>query len=331
VSDPAPARTGVETRAVAPADADLRLDRWFKRHYPQLGFGHLARLLRTGQVRVDGKRAKPGQRLAAGQQIRVPPLDAAAAASTAPARRAPAAVADADARALQAAVIYQDDDIIAINKPSGLAVQGGSGTRRHVDGMLDALRFDAAERPRLVHRLDKDTSGVLVLARHAAMAARLASLFRGRDVAKTYWALVAGVPEDMRGEISLALAKRPGAGGEKMVADAEGLPATTVYEVAEAIGNRMAWLVLRPRTGRTHQLRVHCEALGTPIVGDGKYGGSAAFIDGVANRLHLHARRIAFRHPENGRPVAIEAPLTGHMLETWRFLGLDPDAEPSTS
>lgn len=313
----------VEIREVAVAEADLRLDRWFRRHYPQIGFSRLARLLRTGQVRVDGKRAKPGQRLAAGQTVRVPPLDAAEAAHAAP-RPAPAEIDESEARALRAAVLYRDDDILVINKPSGLAVQGGSGTRRHLDGMLDALRLGADERPRLVHRLDKDTSGVLVLARNAAMAARLAALFRGRDVAKTYWALVAGVPDMARGEIALALTKRRGQGGEKMVADSEtGQPAVTEYSVVEAIGDRMGWLELHPLTGRTHQLRVHCVELGTPIVGDGKYGGSAAFIDGIANRLHLHARAISFRHPATGKNLRVVAPLSGHMAETWAFLGLD--------
>ena len=322
----ATSRTGVTARDVAAAEEGVRLDRWFRRNYPQIGFGRLAKLLRTGQVRVDGKRSKPGQRLVAGQSIRVPPLDEADAAP-AGRQRAPVAVTEEDAQALHDAVLYQDDDILVINKPSGLAVQGGSGTRRHLDGMLDTLQFEADERPRLVHRLDKDTSGVLVLARNAQAAAKLANLFRGRDVEKTYWALVVGVPNPARGEISVALAKRPGRGGEKMVADAEeGRPAVTGYAIAEAVGGRMAWLVLHPRTGRTHQLRAHCLELGTPIVGDGKYGGAGAFIDGVANRLHLHARKISFRHPGTGKRVTVEAPLTGHMAETWKFFGFDPNS-----
>lgn len=318
-------KRAVETREVAADEGDLRLDRWFKRHYPQIGFGHLAKLLRTGQVRVDGKRAKPGHRLLAGQQVRVPPLDPAAA--PAPPRRSVVTVNADEVAALRGAVLYRDDDIIVFNKPSGLAVQGGSGTRRHLDGMLDALRFEATERPRLVHRLDKDTSGALVLARSAAMAAKLAGLFRGRDVEKTYWALVVGVPEVARGQITLALSKRLGPAGEKMVAAEDGQSASTDFTVVETIGSRMAWLLLQPRTGRTHQLRVHCSALGTPIVGDGKYGGADAFIDGVANRLHLHARQLAFRHPSTGRPLRVVAPLSGHMAETWSFLGLDAKAE----
>jgi 23S rRNA pseudouridine955/2504/2580 synthase len=320
MTEAAARHTAVETREVAANEADLRLDRWFKRHYPQIGFGRLAKLMRTGQVRVDGKRAAPGLRLVAGQQVRIPPLDTSLiAAAEAPA--APVAIDEGEASDLRHSVLYRDDDIIVVNKPSGLAVQGGTGTRRHLDGMLDALRFDAAERPRLVHRLDKDTSGVLVLARHAAMAAQLAGLFRGRDVEKTYWALVAGVPETPQGQISLPLAKRPGRGGEKMVVAEDGLSAVTDFTLVEAIGSRLAWLVLRPRTGRTHQLRAHCLALGTPIIGDGKYGGSDAFVEGVANRLHLHARRIAFRHPATGVPLVVAAPLPPHMAETWRFFG----------
>ncbi|MEK9662118.1 MAG: RluA family pseudouridine synthase [Alphaproteobacteria bacterium] len=319
--------SGVETREVGTAEADVRLDRWFKRHYPDVTFGRLAKLLRTGQVRVDGKRAKPGQRLVAGQQVRVPPLanDIAARPKL---QRQSVALDEVEAQALRERVLYRDDDLIAFDKPAGLAVQGGSGTRRHLDGMLDALRFDADERPRLVHRLDKDTSGVLVLARSAGAAAALAELFRGRDVEKTYWALVVGVPEERRGQIALALAKRPAPGGEKMaVAEEGGLSAVTDYFVGEAIGTRLSWLVLRPRTGRTHQLRAHCAALGTPIVGDGKYGGAAAFVDGIAQRLHLHARQLRFRHPATGKMLRIVAPMDGHMAESWRFLGLDADAD----
>ena len=223
-------------------------------------------------------------------------------------------------------------EIIAINKPPGLAVQGGTRTRRHLDLMLDALRFGAGERPRLVHRLDRDTSGVLLLARTAAAAARLAAAFRGRKVDKLYWALVAGRPPRDKGRIDLALAKRPDKwpvrGGERVSGAQGGKPAVTRYRVIDALGRRCAWLALMPHTGRTHQLRAHCAALGAPIVGDGKFGGQAAFLggEGIARRLHLHARAVVLPGP-GGREVRIVAPLPDHMRETWRHLGFDPDAE----
>ncbi len=316
--------SGVETHEVAAEEADLRLDRWFKRRFPGVTHGRLERLLRTGQVRVDGARVKAGARLSPGQRVRVPPLGEAPPART-PVRPP---VSAADAKRLCDAVLYRDDGIIAIDKPAGLAVQGGSGTHRHIDAMLDALRFDAAERPRLVHRLDRDTSGVLVLARSAAVAARLSAAFRGREVRKLYWALVVGRPERDHGRIALALAKTPGARGERVSGGKTGKPAETSYRVVDTVGDRAAWLALAPRTGRTHQLRVHCVALGTPIAGDGKYGGAGAFLQGVgiARKLHLHARAIVLPRP--GRPdLRIVAPLPGHMRETWQTLGFDADAD----
>ena len=318
--------TGVRHMAVAADEADLRLDRWLRVHFPEVNHGRLAKWLRTGQVRVDSRRAKPSLRLAPGQTIRIPPVQASPDSQ----RPAPPAapLAKADAAALRAAVLYRDDDLLILDKPPGLAVQGGSGTRRHLDGMLDALRGGAAERPRLVHRLDKDTSGVLVLARNAFAAAGLTRAFRGRAVEKTYWALVVGAPRPATGTIRLALAKRPGVGGEKTVPAAAGRPAVTDYAVIEVAGRRAAWLALRPRTGRTHQLRAHCVALGTPIAGDGKYGGKAAFLPGLGPRLHLHAQAITVPHPRGGRPVTAAAPLPAHMAASWATLGLA--AAPAT-
>lgn len=304
---------------IGAGDAAVRLDRWLRRQLPDVPYGQLAKWLRTGQIRVDGRRAKPGQRLVAGQTVRLPPHFAPAAAPGAPA----APVVDAaDAADLQASVLFRDEVLIAVNKPSGLAVQGGSKTKRHLDGMLDALRFDAAERPRLVHRLDKDTSGVLLLARDGATARQLTAQFRHRDMVKVYWALVAGVPAPRAGLIDLPLLKTPGQGGEKMRPAREGgQSASTRYAVVDHAGQRAAWLALNPLTGRTHQLRVHCVALGTPIVGDGKYGGKAAFIAGLANKLHLHARSLAFPHPVTGKRVEITAPLGGHCAASWAKLG----------
>ncbi|WP_029009732.1 RluA family pseudouridine synthase [Azospirillum halopraeferens] len=314
--------SAVETRTVSADEADIRLDRWFKRHFPDLTHGHLQRLLRTGQVRVDGKRAEAGTRLAPGQSVRVPPLTVPADTPAKP--KAPAAVTSRDAEALQARVLYKDDDVIAIDKPPGLAVQGGTNTSRHLDAMLDALRFGAAERPKLVHRLDKDTSGVLLLARTGFAAAKLAEMFRGRDVRKIYWAATAGVPKPYQGKIDLPLAKEGGAHGERVATDAEdGKRAVSLYTVVENAGKSAAFVALWPLTGRTHQLRVHMAAIGTPILGDGKYGGQDAFLPGaeVAKKLHLHARRLILPHPRGGRTIDVTAPLPDHMAATWRYLG----------
>src|SRR5579862_8509610 len=325
--------SGVQTLTVAPEDAEIRLDRWFKRHFPDLGHGRLEKLLRTGQIRLDGKRADARDRVAAGQRVRVPPLPAAPAPAVPKPRAAPPRAEDE--RMLQRLVLHRDDDVIIIDKPVGLAVQGGTGTTRHLDGLLDGLRFGAAERPRLVHRLDKDTSGVLVLARNAKSAAKLAAAFRGKDVRKIYWAMVVGVPKPRQGKIDQKIAKLPGPAGERMVADEEtGERAITHYRTVAHAGDRFAWLALEPVTGRTHQLRVHCDAIGTPILGDGKYGGNAAHPAGVPEprKLHLHARAIALPHPRGGLLTA-EAPLPPHMRATWKFFGFaesdeaDPFAE----
>jgi 23S rRNA pseudouridine955/2504/2580 synthase len=308
-------------------EADLRLDRWFRRRFPGVPHGRLEKLLRTGQVRVDGKRAKAGLRLSVGQVVRIPPgLEVAREAL--PAARP--AISDRDARFVRGLVLYKDDDVIALNKPPGLAVQGGTGTPRHLDAMLDALRFGADERPRLVHRLDRDTSGVLLLGRNAAAAAKLAEAFRHKSARKIYWTLVVGAPRPAQGKIDLALAKTAGPMGERVAEDEDdGKRAVTLYSVVEQAGKRLAWLALMPLTGRTHQLRVHCaSALGTPIVGDRKYGGDKAIVSGqtIAPLLHLHARRIALPHPSRGL-LSVEAPLPPHMLATWQLFGFDPNAE----
>ncbi len=314
----------VVTIEVAPEDAFQRLDRWFRRRYPGLGHGRLEKLLRTGQIRVNGKRARAGTRLDAGDRIRVPPLPDTGERRAK--RRAAAPPSEADADALQAAVLYRDTEMIALNKPAGLPVQGGSRVARHLDAMLAALRFDAEEAPRLVHRLDRDTSGVLLLARHAKAARELTALFRRHGLRKLYWALVVGVPRPARGRIDLPLAKRRVGSGERVVAtDEGGARAVTDYALIEAAGRRLSWLALMPHTGRTHQLRAHTASdFGHPIVGDGKYGGEAAFLAGFEPRLHLHARALAL--PRAGRPpLVLTAPLPPHMAAGWRFLGFEPD------
>jgi 23S rRNA pseudouridine955/2504/2580 synthase len=317
-------KLGVRILEVAEDEAGARLDRWFKRHFPNVTHGKLEKLLRTGQVRVDGRRAKAALRLDPGQRIRVPPLG-----DDAPAERpaAPVRIPDRAIEELRASVLHCDDDVLVINKAPGLAVQGGTKTDLHVDAMLDALRFDSPHRPRLVHRLDKDTSGVLLLARNPAAAAALAAAFRSKTAQKLYWAVVVGVPRPTRGRIDLALDKVPGPRGEHVVADdGEGKRAATLFRVIDHVGRRAAWVALSPLTGRTHQLRVHMAAIGTPIVGDGKYGGAEAFLGGdiVSRRLHLHARAIRLPHPRGGE-LSITAPASAHFAATLRTLGLEAD------
>ncbi len=313
--------SGVRTEEVTPDDAGVRLDRWLKARLPGVPHGALLKLIRTGQVRVDGGRAKHNQRLEAGQQVRIPPVSPRP--DRLPGARPKPKVSTEDEAMVRSIILYQDDDILVLNKPPGLPVQGGSGTDRHLDGMLDALAVDG-ERPRLVHRLDKDTSGVLVLARNAPAARALTGLFRGRETEKLYWGLVKGLPERREGTVDLAIEKLPGRGGEKMVASKSGKRAITHFKVIEQAGQEAAWLAMMPVTGRTHQLRVHMAAIGTPIVGDGKYGGKEAFLTGsISRKLHLHARSIAFPHPKKAGKVAVTAPLPRHMAATWKWLDFD--------
>jgi len=318
--------SGVETRIVAEKDAGLRLDRWFRAYFPSLSHVALEKLLRTGQVRVDGGRVKASRRLEAGESVRVPPMASSEAAplkAHAPNRE--------DAKTIRSLTIYEDDAILAINKPFGLAVQGGAKAVRHVDGMLAALEKNG-ERPRLVHRLDQDTGGLLILAKTRLAANELGRAFQGRDIEKTYWALVAGAPRPREGTIDLPLAKkmvRVGEGDQERMVAAEGeeaKKAVTDFMTIDEAGP-VAFLALRPVTGRTHQLRVHCAAIGAPIVGDRKYGGARARVEGVVDGLHLFCRSMTFAHPSTGRPVTLVAPLQGRMAQTWEFFGFDPDAE----
>ncbi|SMF43147.1 23S rRNA pseudouridine955/2504/2580 synthase [Tistlia consotensis] len=328
--------SGVETRLVEAGEGEQRLDRWFRKHYPAVTFGHLAKLLRTGQVRVDGKRAQPSTRLAEGQAVRVPPLGGpsggpGAAVPAAP-QRAETPLSEAEAEALRARVLYRDDWIIALDKPAGLAVQGGSGQTRHLDAMLDALMFEAVERPRLVHRLDRDTAGVLLLARTAEAARRLGEAFRqeggGEGARKIYWALVAGVPPKKRSQLDLPLGKEGGPGKEKVrTGAADAKPARTRYHLIDSHARKASFVALRPLTGRTHQLRVHMAALGCPILGDGKYGGRQAFLDRPAlpKQLMLLARELAVPHPEDGTTVRFTAPIPPHFAEALAALRFDPE------
>lgn len=331
--------SGVQHITVADADGDQRLDRWLRMIFPQLTQGRIEKMCRKGDLRVDKGRVKSSTRLLAGQVVRVPPIPDTQSPAPVPKPQ----VVDADAQMIQNCVLWKDDHIIALNKPPGLATQGGSKQTRHVDGLSEALTFGLDEKPRLVHRLDKDTSGVLLLARTRAAAQGLTAALRHKQTRKIYWALVAGVPTPYLGEIRYGLVKAPGHGrageGEKMRAvhpnDVASTPdakrAHTYYATLYRVASRAAWVALEPLTGRTHQLRAHMAEIGHPIIGDGKYGGSGqenmgdgwgAQIGGdISRKLHLHARSMTFEHPITGKPITITAPLPDHMAQSWDTLG----------
>nr|WP_137676360.1 RluA family pseudouridine synthase [Parerythrobacter lutipelagi] len=313
---------------VSEDDDGIRLDRWFKRNLPKIGFATISRWARTGQIRVDGGRAKPDDRLSEGQVLRVPPGGEAAHKAPKPKREL---TADEIAEA-EAMVIMQTKSAIVLNKPPGLATQGGSKTTKHVDGLLDAFVKGEEPRPRLVHRLDKDTSGVLLIAKSPSAAASFSRRFAGRSARKIYWALVVGVPDVREGTIDAPLAKQPGTGGEKMHVDLEnGQTAKTRYRVVETAAKKACWIELEPLTGRTHQLRVHLDAIGHPIVGDGKYGGQDAFLTGsISRKMHLHARRLIITEPGGGK-LDVTADLPEHFAASMDQMGFDislSDAEP---
>ena len=329
----------IATRTVSDDEADIRLDRWFRRHFPGTTQGVIEKLCRTGQVRVDGKRAEAATRLAPGQTVRIPPWPA-------PAPPKPAA-AEPDAklsREAEAMVLWRDEHLLVLCKPPGLATQGGPGITRHVDGMLAALRFGSEHRPRLVHRLDRDTSGVLVVARTPGTAAKLAAAFRSRDMEKIYWAVVAGRPVPVEGRIDAPLTRTEEPSAARVAVagadDRDAARAVTEYRTLDHAGRRLAWLELRPLTGRTHQLRVHCAAIGAPILGDAAYGkvrgpadpdrwgDNTALVEGLGQQLHLHARRLVLPHPAGGT-LEVEADLPQHMRATFSTLGFTaPPARP---
>lgn len=356
--------SGVTTREVKADEAGMRLDRWFKTHFPDLAFRHLQKLLRTGQVRIGTSRVKAETRIEPGQVIRIPPLERAEAPPSGPAgiryagdadefgggkiaskvSRAGVAPANArpmagrpgkggpaaDAAFLKSITLYEDQDLMVLNKPFGLAVQGGSGTTLHVDGLLEALRDADGVKPRLVHRLDKDTAGCLIVAKSRLAASTLAKTFRSRSARKIYWALVPGVPKVKQGRVSTWLAKGADENGDQKMKvakhGAEGADhALTYYAVVDTAAQKMSWLSLKPVTGRTHQLRVHAAEIGHPIVGDPKYFDIENWHlpGGIQNRLHLLARRIMFPHPKTGEILDVTAPLPPHMQQSWNLLGFD--------
>lgn len=305
--------SGVELVKVKAIDDGMRLNRWFLKYYPGLGIGRLQKLLRTKQIKVDGSRAETGTRLQAGQEVRVPPLGNEANAVV-----EQRGVSARDAAFIQALVIYKDANLLAINKPSGLAVQGGTNTSRHVDGMLEALQFEAEEKPKLVHRIDKDTSGVLVLARHRQAADDLTKAFRTHNLQKTYLALTVGCPKKMSGEINAPLEKI----GEKSLISENGKPAVTAYEVLDNVGDKFALIAASPLTGRTHQIRAHLESIGCPIIGDDKYfGGERKKFSNITDKLHLHAYKIDLSAIYN-KKLVITAPLPEYFKNSLDSVGI---------
>lgn len=326
----------VETIVVTSRDGGQRLDRWFRQHFPTVTHGYLQKLLRTGQVRVDAKKAEANLRLEAGQQVRVPKMIREAPKPKLDAEGRPAqpqpAISKADSDFIKDMVLFEDDDVLVLNKPFGLAVQGGSGTKRHLDGLLAAMAEHYGDRPRLVHRLDRDTTGVILVAKTRDAAAKLGRTFQTRSAAKTYWALVKGVPKPPQGRIEAALVKATGPDGDRVRKaeageQADAMHATTHYNVIERVGHKVAWVSLKPVTGRQHQLRAHMALIGNPIVGDNKYGGDRDLgIEDVEMKLHLHARRLIIPHPRSGKPkIDVTAPLPQHMLTSWDMLGLNPN------
>jgi 23S rRNA pseudouridine955/2504/2580 synthase len=324
--------SGVRQQVVARDEDGMRLDRWFSVHFPQVTFGHLQKLIRTGQVRIDSGRAKTSSRLAAGQVVRIPPVEAAARGNT-------PKVNERDAAFLRELILYEDDEIYVFNKPHGLASQGGSGTTRHMDGLLRSLANSKGEAPRLVHRLDRDTSGCLLVAKTRGAATHFGRVFSSRSARKIYWAVVYGNPHPRQGSISCFLAKQGTGDGEQMVVVPNGTPraqhSVSYYSTTDTAARRFAWVTLKPVTGRTHQLRVHMAQLGNPILDDPRYFNIENWEkpDGLGRGLHLHARRISVPLP-GGQRLDVSAPLPPHMLQTFAALGFDPnrydaqDADP---
>ena len=314
--------SGVYYIEVTEDEDGQRLDRFLQKHLKGTPFGLLQKLMRKGQIRVDSKRVKAATRIAKGQSVRIPPMEDKVYEDK-------DHVSEKDAAFIQSLVIYDDGYIIAINKPAGIATQGGTNINRHIDGMLPALTNKDGVKPRLVHRLDKDTSGVLLLARSSVIAREMGKIFQGREIRKIYWALTVPAPEMNNGEIRAPIHKAGGMGNEKMVVDEEGQSATTLFDVVERAHKQVAFVAFWPRTGRTHQIRVHAAHMGCPILGDGKYGGQEAFLHDMEHvrRVHLHAQSIKFQHPKTKKTVEISAPLADDMKKSWKSFGFDYNSD----
>lgn len=309
----------VQFQKVSASESDVRLDRWFKRHFPSVSHGTIEKLLRKKNIRVNGLKATSNQRLQPGDEIRIPPMDAPS-----PISKSTKTLSKSDAQFIQSLVLYKDEEVIVLNKPAGLAVQGGTKTTRHVDGLLDGLRFDCAERPKLVHRLDKETSGVLMVARTVQAAAKYTKLFKTKEIQKVYWTLVAGCPKIKEGKIDAPLMKKSSASGEKMSVDFEkGDKAISLYQVVDHLANKVSWLQMAPLTGRTHQLRVHCaDVLKTPILGDDKYGKRSTLMQNIPHQMYLHAHSITWTN-EQGKTKTVVASLPDYFETAFHEFGFD--------
>jgi 23S rRNA pseudouridine955/2504/2580 synthase len=320
----------VETIEVARAEEGLRLDRWFRIHFPNVTYGYLQKLLRSGQVRVDSKRVAANSRLTAGAKVRVPQV-ARRPARSGPSLAPPPGLSKADRDFIERIILFEDEHVLVLNKPFGIAVQGGTGTKRHIDGILAGMIDRFGDRPRLVHRLDRDTTGILLVAKHRDAAARLGRIFQTRSAAKTYWALVCGVPKPAQGKVEAALVKAAGPDGDRVRKALPGeqsraMHATTHYSIIDRAAHMAAWVSLKPVTGRQHQLRAHMALIGHPIVGDNKYLGDVQLpAENIEAKLHLHARRLVIPHPAGDTRIDVTAPLPQHMQRTWELLGLDAE------
>ena len=321
----------VETIAVDDGEAGMRLDRWMRSRFPNLTNGYLQKLVRSGQIRVDSKRVQANTRLHEGDQVRVPKIIRTLTANSDTGRRPAPGVSKADRGFIENLILFEDDHVFVLNKPFGLAVQGGTSTTRHIDGMLQGMVDRFGDRPRLVHRLDRDTTGILLVAKTRQAASRLGKVFQSRSAAKTYWALVKGVPRPAQGKVEAPLVKASGPEGDRVRKARPGeqdkaMHATTHYSVIDRAGRKAAWVSLKPVTGRQHQLRAHMDILGHAIVGDNKYSSGPEFsVEDIDEKLHLHARRLVLPHPGEDSTIDVTAPLPEHMLRSWEMLGLDAD------
>ncbi len=319
----------VETIAVDAGEEGMRLDRWMRSRFPNLTNGYLQKLVRSGQIRVDSKRVQANTRLQPGDEVRVPKVIRTLTPRTALNARAAPGISKADRDLIESLILFEDDHVFVLNKPFGLAVQGGTSTNRHIDGMLQGMVDRFGDRPRLVHRLDRDTTGILLVAKTRHAASRLGRVFQTRSAAKTYWALVKGVPRPAQGKVEVALVKASGPDGDRVRKARPGeqdkaMHATTHFSVIDRAGRKAAWVSLKPVTGRQHQLRAHMDVIGHSIVGDNKYpDGSEFAVENIEDKLHLHARRLILQHPFEDKQIDVTAPLPEHMLRSWEMLGLD--------